>query len=239
MKKLSKTESDSYKDIIEKEIRGKTIKSSKKKELERTDVRWDMLLCVRDLKKYINELSIWCFFSNEIANSKRRRHLIVDFEGVLLCSSIEVPKERYDFYVQYKAGTELFTHFATLRPIVKEFLESASRWYNVVLYTTTDKQYADALADKIDRKGEIFKKRLYREDCDYLDGRYVKDLCKVSKDMSSVVMLDCSYELYNNKLPIEAFTGCLKDRHLVSSLIILDGLRHCDDVRSILELVYM
>ncbi|OAG31550.1 CTD nuclear envelope phosphatase 1 [Nematocida displodere] len=200
-----------------------------------TNTQWSKLIYVKNIREYIGSLGVWCFFSNYDGGSDKR-YLALDFEGVILHSTIRRPEHRYDFFVQYPANGEICTHFITLRPMVKEFIESVSEWYHLVLYTTAEQEYADAIADKLEKKGKIFLKRLYRTDCDYLDGKYLRDPEKVASDLSSVVILSADYTHYNNKLPIDPYDGDTKDCYLLSTIAVLDSLRYCHDVRSILEL---
>lgn len=209
-----------------------------------TAVQWNTLLHVSNIGQYISSLAIWCFFSNYDANISRKKYLVLELEGVILHSTInqsstEQIESNYDFYIQYIENNQTVTHFIALRPMLIEFLESASEWYEIVVYTSMNKTYTDLVLDRIEEGKKIFKRRMYRTDCDYFERKYVKDLEKVSEDLTAIVMLDSSYDMYNNKLPIEAFTGCIKDKYLLSTLIILDSLRYCSDVRSILELAYL
>ncbi|KAI5185515.1 CTD nuclear envelope phosphatase 1 [Nematocida homosporus] len=209
--------------------------------LTQTDTFWSTLATATNIGKYISSLAIRCFFTNYDANIAQRKFLVLDLEGVLFYSTIERPEKRYDFFVQYMDGGQRCTHFVTLRPMIREFFASVSEWYEVVLYTTMEKVVAVEMAMRLEEEvpGCHFSRMLYRQDCDYINGKYLKDLKKVSSDMSSVVMLDCEYEPYNNKLPIDPFNGEIKDRSLLSSMIILDCLRYCSDVRSILELAHL
>ena len=56
-------------------------------------------------------------------------------------------------------------HFAYKRSGLKEFLEELPRMFDVWLFTSAKKEYADAILKKIDPDDSIFKKRLYRQNC--------------------------------------------------------------------------
>ncbi|KAI5134191.1 uncharacterized protein NESG_00016 [Nematocida ausubeli] len=201
--------------------------------------RWDILVSVHRVRKYIKSLSIWSFLNNYETNLAKKRYLVLGLEGIILCSSLNPPKRRVDHIVQYKINNKMCTHFVVFRPMLEEFLRMVSRWYTIILYTTKEKEFADGVASYLERKHPVFEKCLYRNDCDYADDRLLLDLDKVSTDLSSVVVLDYKFGQHTNTLPIKQFCGSPKDRSLLSSGLILDCLRFCSDVRSILELAHL
>ena len=60
------------------------------------------------------------------------------------------------------------------------------------MFTASKKEYADAILEKLDPKGAIFSKRLYRENClECEDGSFLKDLSDLTNvEMRSVVLVD-------------------------------------------------
>jgi len=60
------------------------------------------------------------------------------------------------------------------RPFLNEFLELLSRDFNIVIYTSSEKEYADAILDNLD-KYKIINKRYYRADCELQGEEYIKD----------------------------------------------------------------
>ena len=67
--------------------------------------------------------------------------------------------------------------------------------FEVWIYTASEKVYADAVIDKLDPNGEIFKNRLYRENClKDEEGRVLKDLATIpEKSLQSMVLIDDDY----------------------------------------------
>jgi CTD nuclear envelope phosphatase 1 len=61
--------------------------------------------------------------------------------------------------------------------------------------------YGAAVADKLDNRRGILKRRFYRQHCTPEMGSYTKDLTSVSNDLSSVFILDNSPAAYR------AFSG--------------------------------
>lgn len=56
--------------------------------------------------------------------------------------------------------------------------------------------YGAAVADKLDNRRGILKRRFYRQHCTPEMGSYTKDLTSVSNDLSSVFILDNSPAAY-------------------------------------------
>ncbi|KAI5188970.1 CTD nuclear envelope phosphatase 1 [Nematocida minor] len=208
--------------------------SYRKKESE-----WEALVRATCVTKHIKSLDVWNFLDNFQVSLAKKKYLVVGLQGVILYSTITQPEHRVDHLVQYEVEGTTCTHFVTFRPMLQDFFEMVSRWYTIILYTSMEKEFADGVADYLERRGSIFEKRLYRSDCDYLDGKLLKDLEKVSKDPASIVVLDYDFGMHTNILPIDMYTGCPKDRNLLSTILILDSLRFCSDFRSILELAHM
>lgn len=63
-------------------------------------------------------------------------------------------------------------------------------------FTTTPAfQYADPVADLLDRWG-VFRARLFRESCVFHRGNYVKDLSRLGRELSKVIIVDNSPASY-------------------------------------------
>ncbi|KAF0876359.1 CTDSL protein, partial [Crocuta crocuta] len=56
-------------------------------------------------------------------------------------------------------------------------------------------QYADPVADLLDRWG-VFRARLFRESCVFHRGNYVKDLSRLGRELSKVIIVDNSPASY-------------------------------------------
>ena len=55
-----------------------------------------------------------------------------------------------------------FGNYFFLRPGTLEFLEEISKYYEIIIFTSSPKEYADDIIDKIDKKGEFISHRLYK-----------------------------------------------------------------------------
>lgn len=56
-------------------------------------------------------------------------------------------------------------------------------------------KYADPVADLLDRWG-VFRARLFRESCVFHRGNYVKDLSRLGRELSKVIIVDNSPASY-------------------------------------------
>ena len=65
--------------------------------------------------------------------------------------------------------------FVLKRPGVDEFMKRVGEHCEIVIYTASLRKYADPLLDKLDVH-KVIDKRLFRENCVLIDGRFIKDL---------------------------------------------------------------
>ena len=99
-----------------------------------------------------------------------------------------------------------------IRPGLYEFLDSLTKLNcELVLFTSSNKNYADNYINEIEKSKKYFKKRLYRENCVLIGSAYVKDLSKLGRDLSKVIIVDndlaCFYLQQENGILIKPFLG--------------------------------
>merc|ERR1719235_1905616 len=62
------------------------------------------------------------------------------------------------------------------RPFVNLFLEAAAKAFEVVVFTASQKSYADKVINALDPTGKLIEHRLYRNHCTELRGAFFKEL---------------------------------------------------------------
>ena len=102
-----------------------------------------------------------------------------------------------------------------LRPHIKECLKKLKEHYEIVLFTASYKEYADAILNYIDPKNELFDYRLYKNNCSHNNGNekiMIKDLRIIkNRNLKDVVLVDNSGISFlmqpDNGIPILSFYG--------------------------------
>lgn len=179
------------------------------------------------------------FPRNKIGLSKQLKTLVLDLDETLVHSTSR-NVGNYNHTIQVMVEGQVCIYYVYKRPHLDAFLDQVGKWFNVCIFTASLAEYADPLVDWLDRGRNIFKSRHFRQSCIETSGSYTKDLSIISKDLSSVILLDNSPISYlinpSNALPITGWIDDPLDQCLLDILPFLDALRFVDDVRSILSL---
>ena len=99
-----------------------------------------------------------------------------------------------------------------VRPGLYEFLDNLMKLKcELVIFTSSNKKYAEKIIDEIEKDKKYFKKRLYRENCVLIGSAYVKDLSKLGRDLSKTIIIDNDFVSFylqqENGILIKPFTG--------------------------------
>ncbi len=94
-----------------------------------------------------------------------------------------------------------FGYYFLLRPGVIEFLTELSEFYEIIIFTSSPKIYADNIIDKIDEKGKLISHRLYKPHVVFERGKSVKKLNLIGRDLNKIIFVDNikSNDKYNPK----------------------------------------
>lgn len=76
-----------------------------------------------------------------------------------------------------------------LRPHLKKFIQNLSNFYEIVIFTAAQKDYADFIIDRFDIYKNV-SRRYYRESCIFSETAHIKDLNIVNRDLSKTVIVD-------------------------------------------------
>ena len=79
-----------------------------------------------------------------------------------------------------------------IRPGLEEFLSVIRDYYEIIVFTSGTKDYADTILDIIEQKKntKYFSGRLYREHTIQIGQKYIKDLSKLGRDLSKTLIVD-------------------------------------------------
>jgi len=62
--------------------------------------------------------------------------------------------------------------------------------FELVIFTASQRIYAEQLIDRLDPDGKYISRRIYRESCLFSDGCYTKDLTILGVDLAKVAIID-------------------------------------------------
>jgi len=171
-----------------------------------------------------------------------QKTLVLDLDETLVHSTFDQIADA-DFVVTVKNGPRHGRVYVKKRPGLDEFLRRAAELYEVVVFTASLECYAGLVLDTIDPKHYI-SHRLFREHCVLVKGEYVKDLSRLGRDMSKVVIIDVSvrqnspnaYLLHpDNGFPIKSFISDSRDAELGEAFSLLREMSRAEDVTEFLS----
>ena len=79
-----------------------------------------------------------------------------------------------------------------LRPGLENFLGVIKEYYEIIVFTSGTREYADMVLDVIEHKKQkkYFTGRLYREHTTKIGKKYIKDLSKLGRELSRTLIVD-------------------------------------------------
>ncbi|GMY37463.1 probable C-terminal domain small phosphatase [Fagus crenata] len=163
-----------------------------------------------------------------------KRTVFLDLDETLIHSKADPPPERFDFVVKPRIEGEVMNFYVLKRPGVDQLLASLAERFEVVVFTAGLKEYASLVLDRLDTNA-VISHRLYRDSCKEVDGKFVKDLSDLGRDMRRVVIVDDNPNAYafqpENAIPIRPFTDDLGDRELGRLVDFFEWSDCFDDMR--------
>lgn len=126
------------------------------------------------------------------------------------------------------------------RPGLDYFLGYLSQYYEIVIFGSNSQMFSEKVVAKLDRYHAYISYALYREACRYKDGKLIKDLSLLNRDLGKTVLIDVNEESWamqpDNAIPMKPWDG-KPDDNLVKLIPLLEYLatQPVKDVRPILN----
>jgi RNA polymerase II subunit A small phosphatase-like protein len=167
-----------------------------------------------------------------------RKTIFLDLDETLVHSTTSPPPDRFDFVVRPIIDGAPMDFYVVKRPGIDELLESLASRFEIVVFTAALKEYASLVLDRLDRN-RFISHRLYRDSCRNIDGKLVKDLSHVGRDLKSVVIVDDNPVSFSNQpenaILIKPFVDDICDRELWKLKSFFDGSECFDDIRDAIK----
>jgi carboxy-terminal domain RNA polymerase II polypeptide A small phosphatase len=167
-------------------------------------------------------------------SNKGKKCLVLDLDETLVHSSLREESLAH-MVIPVNIDNAIHDVYVIKRPGVDEFLTRMGEIFEIFIYTASLSKYADPLLDKLD-KTKVISKRLFRENCVYHEGHYVKDLSLLNRDLQQCIIVDNSPMSYifhpENAIDCGSFIDDMGDIEMWLIGDFLQGISKCDDVRS-------
>ncbi len=142
------------------------------------------------------------FLKAKDKKDKREYTLVLDLDETLVHYMED--EEEYNAYVKVRLGAE-------------NFINELSKFCEIVIFTASTEDYANTVINGLDCKNNISFK-LYRQHINFVNGCIIKDLSKLGRDISKVIIIDNIEENFSlqpdNGLNICDFEGDENDNEL-------------------------
>ena len=170
-------------------------------------------------------------------HNSTKKTLILDLDETLVHSSF-TPFEKNDIVLNVDFEGVMYNIYVLVRPDAELFIKTVAKFYEVVIFTASISKYASPLLDILDKEKNI-KYRLYRDQCTFINGIYIKDLKRCNRSLKDLIIVDNSPIAYtfdsDNGLPIKTWIDDPDDRELMKLVPILEFLSKTKDVRKFID----
>ena len=119
-----------------------------------------------------------------------KKTLVLDLDETLVHSSF-TPFDDNDIVLNVEFDGLPYNIYVLVRPGAEYFINYIAKYYEIVIFTASLSNYASPLLDILDKNNDI-KYRLFRENCTYINGTYIKDLKKLNRNLKDLVIVDNS-----------------------------------------------
>ena len=106
--------------------------------------------------------------------NKKKYTLVLDLEDTLVNVKID-------------NDGNIFCH---PRPGLISFMNGIKPFYEIISFTKLSKEYSDIIIKEIEGNKKLFDYSLYREHCTLIGREFIKDIGRLGRDMTKIVMVD-------------------------------------------------
>ena len=184
----------------------------------------------------------------DVVNSDKKL-LLLDLDETLIHTEYPIVEEninKYDTIIRFKVDNEPDEEYHELglylRNGVRKFLSLLNNYFNLAIFTASDKDYANAIIRYLDPNKNIFKFCFYRYNCvNVNDLTCIKDLRIIENiDLRKTILIDNNIYSFanqlNNGILINSFYGEKNDVELFNVLgYLFEYILLADDVRKVNE----
>ena len=150
------------------------------------------------------ELSQYKPTNPEIKPPYIRTKLAKKFSLVLDLDETLISLDRYN---SNKSGRGVLK----FRPGLIKFLKKVKKFYEMIVFTSGTKEYADQIIDVIESEEKFFDFRLCREHTLFYNNEFIKDLSRIGRPIDKIIIVDNLPQNYrlqkDNGIEIKSFFG--------------------------------
>jgi Dullard-like phosphatase family protein len=171
-----------------------------------------------------------------------RKTLILDLDETLIHADFEGAYVNHDMVINFNYGEEDISVPVFIRPGLFEFLENISQEFEIIIFTASIREYADAVLNRLDPENKYFKFRFYRSECISVNSKiFIKDLrIFKNRNLQNIILVDNSLYSFANQISngvlINSFYHDKDDRelfnlysYLKNYLLNVPDVRHVND----------
>lgn len=165
--------------------------------------------------------------------------MVLDLDETLVHSSFK-PVENPDITLNVDIEGQLCTIYVLVRPFVSEFMKRMAPIYELVIFTASLGKYAVPLVEQLD-PDNFCAYKLFREHCTFYNNSFVKDLTRLGRPMTDIIILDNSPVAYlfqpENAMPAVSWYEDRSDEELLRVATLLERMAQEDDVRKVIRTI--